>query len=137
MHELSLSRSILDAAVAHADGHSVVAVDVTVGALRQAVPSTLSFYFEIVAHGTSCEGAQLRVHVAPARLRCACGHEWELHEPAFRCPRCAGSEVTVLSGEELTVDSIEVEDEPGEQPQGQAKEPYGDASEEEPCTAAR
>jgi hydrogenase nickel incorporation protein HypA/HybF len=117
MHELSLSRSILDAALAHADGRSVVAVDVTVGALRQVVPSSLSFYFEIVSSGTICDGARLRTHLAPARMRCVCGHEWELREPAFRCPRCDGGEVTVLSGEELTVDSIEVE--------------------EEPCTAAR
>jgi len=111
MHELSLSRAILDAALAHAEGRDVVGVDVTVGALRQVVPGSLSFYFEIVSRGTVCEGAKLRTHVAPARLRCACGHEWELHEPAFRCPRCARAEVTVLSGEELTVDSIEVEEE--------------------------
>ncbi len=141
MHELSLSRSILDAALAHADGRPVVAVDVTVGALRQVVPKSLSFYFEIVSSGTICEGAQLRTHVAAARLRCACGHEFELHEPAFRCPRCAGSEVTVLSGEELTVDSIEVEEEPAqelvEQTEGQAQEPVAGTNEEEPCTAAR
>ncbi len=136
MHELSLSRSILDAALAHADGRPVVAVDVTAGALRQVVPSTLSFYFEIVSRGTSCEGAQLRTHVAPARLRCGCGREWELHEPAFRCPRCSGGEVTVLSGEELTVDSIEVQEGPEGQPQGHAGEPHEDAK-EEPCTAAR
>ncbi len=64
-------------------------------------------------------------------MRCACGHEWELHEPAFRCPRCAGGEVTVLSGEELTVDSIEVEETDGENPGGQYE------TKEEPCTAAR
>jgi len=140
MHELSLSRSILDAAVVHAEGRRVVAVDVTVGALRQVVPSSLSFYFEIVSSGTICERAQLRAHVAPARLRCACGHEWELREPAFRCPHCAGGEVTVLSGEELTVDSIEVddqdEDEDEDEPEGQAQEPPQDAKEES-CTAAR
>ncbi len=59
--------------------------------------------------------------LVPARLRCACGEEWELQEPAFRCPRCAGREVTVLSGEELDVESIEVEED----------------VEEETCTAAR
>ncbi len=131
MHELSLSRAILDAAVAHAEGRRVVAVDVTVGALCQVVPNSLSFYFEIVSSGTICNGARLRTHVAPAQLRCTCGHEWELHEPAFRCPRCAGAEVTVLSGEELTVDSIEVEEE-GNEVEQEAK-----TVEDETCTAAR
>jgi hydrogenase nickel incorporation protein HypA/HybF len=133
MHELSLSHSILDAALAHAKGRRVVAVDVTAGALRQVVPDSLSFYFKIISNGTICEGAQLHTHVVPARLRCACGHEWELHEPAFRCPRCDGGEVTVLSGEELTVDSIEVEEAEAE---GHAQEPPEDAKEES-CTAAR
>ncbi len=121
MHELSISRSILDAAIVHADGRRVLSVDVTVGALRQVVPGSLALYFEILASGTACEGARLRTRLAPARLRCACGEEWELREPSFRCPRCAGSETTVLSGEELTIDSIEVEED----------------VEEETCTAAR
>ncbi len=110
MHECSLSRSILDAALGHADGRNVTRVDVTVGALRQVVPDSLAFYFEIVSRGTACEGARLEARRAPARLRCACGEQWELVEPTFRCPRCDGGEVTVLSGEELTVDSIEVEE---------------------------
>ncbi|MGO9761968.1 MAG: hydrogenase maturation nickel metallochaperone HypA [Solirubrobacteraceae bacterium] len=139
MHELSLSRSILDAALTHADGRTVVGVDVTVGALRQVVPSSLSFYFEIVSSGTICEGAQLRAHVAQARLRCACGHEWELREPTFRCPRCAGAETTVLSGDELTVDSIEVEDEPDGAHEQAEPGTAGECerAEEETCTAAR
>ncbi len=111
MHELSLSRSIRDTALAHADGRSVLCVEVTVGALRQVVPRSLEFYFEVLSRGTACEGARLQTRLAPARLRCECGQEWELREPAFRCPLCAGSAVTVLSGEELTVDSIEVEEE--------------------------
>jgi hydrogenase nickel incorporation protein HypA/HybF len=108
MHELALSRAIVDAALAHAQGRRVVRVDVALGALRQAAPDSLRFYFEIVAGGTACEGAQLATRHVPARLRCACGHEWELRGPAFRCPRCAGADVEALSGEELLVEAIEV-----------------------------
>ena len=54
----------------------------------------------------------LEVEVVPSRLRCApCAHEWSIDVPAFRCPRCAGADVTVLAGEELEVESIEVEQE--------------------------
>jgi hydrogenase nickel incorporation protein HypA/HybF len=111
MHELALSRSVLDTALAHAGGRRVLAVDLAIGALRQAAPDSLAFYFEIVSRGTACEGAQLRARHLPARLRCTCGHEWELEDPAFRCPRCGGARVTVLSGDELLVESIEVEEE--------------------------
>jgi hydrogenase nickel incorporation protein HypA/HybF len=110
MHELSLSRAILDTADRHAAGRRVVRLSVTIGTLRQVVPDSLVFYFEIIARGTVCEGALLQPRLVPARLRCACGEEWELAELSFRCPRCAGAEVTVLDGDELRVDSIEVEE---------------------------
>jgi len=111
MHELALARAILDASVSHARGGRVTRVDVTVGALRQVVPDSLAFHFEILARGTPCEGAKLRQRLTAARLRCACGAEWELTEPTFRCPRCRGAQTTVLCGEELLVESIEVEEE--------------------------
>ena len=93
MHELALARGVLDAALAHADGRRVTRVDVTVGALRQVVPDSLAFHFEILARGTPCEGARLAQSVMPARMGCACGEEWELSEPSFRCPRCGEGRV--------------------------------------------
>jgi len=110
VHELSISRSILDAAIRHAEGRRVVSVSLSVGALRQVVPDTLSFYFELVSRGTACEGAELQTRLVPARMSCACGHAWELSEVSFRCPRCDGGEVTVLDGEQLCVEAIEVQD---------------------------
>ncbi|MFI5004380.1 MAG: hydrogenase maturation nickel metallochaperone HypA [Solirubrobacterales bacterium] len=118
MHELAIGRAILDAAVENSEGRQVVLITITVGALRQVVPDSLAFNFETLARGTLCEGARLDLRFAPARLRCECEKEWELEqELSFRCPRCSGAEVTVLSGDELSIDSIEVVDE------------------EEPCTA--
>ncbi len=113
MHELALARAVLDAAVRHANGRQVTGVDVTVGSLRQVVPDSLAFHFEILARGTPCEGARLRQRATPAQLRCACGHEWGLVEQlSFRCPLCGDGRPRVLSGEELLVESIVVEEEP-------------------------
>jgi hydrogenase nickel incorporation protein HypA/HybF len=61
MHELALSRAIVDAAVRHAEGRPVEVVHVRLGSLRQAVPRSLAFYFEIVARDTDCEGAVLEI----------------------------------------------------------------------------
>jgi hydrogenase nickel incorporation protein HypA/HybF len=109
MHELALARGVLEAALAHAGGRRVTQVEVTVGALRQVVPDSLAFNFEILARATACEGARLHQRLVAARLRCACGHEWELREPSFACPACGGSRVRVVAGEELRVESIEVD----------------------------
>ncbi len=111
MHELALSRAILASASKHARGRRVTRVSVSVGALRQVVGDSLAFHFEILARETICDGALLDLHPVPARLRCACGEEWELAELAFRCPRCDGADVSVLDGDQLRIDSIEVEEE--------------------------
>ena len=111
MHELSLSSAVLDTVIRHAEGRKVNAVDLTIGALRQVVPTSLEFYFEIVARDTVCEGARLELTTIEARVRCNdCATEWTLGEPIFRCPSCEGSDVEVLSGTEFFVESIDVED---------------------------
>ena len=111
MHELSLSGAVLNTVVKHAGERRVIVVSLRVGRLRQVVPDTLEFYFEFVARGTVCEGALLEQEIVEASLRCdACESAWEIEVPAFRCPTCGGAEVTVASGDELEVESIEVEE---------------------------
>ncbi len=117
MHELSIATAVVGTALKHAEGRTVTVVGVRVGRLRQVVPDSLRFYFDIVAGGGPCDGARLELDEVEARLHCSsCGHEWEPLWPEFRCQRCTAGAVEVLSGEELLVDYIEVEE-------SQAKEP--------------
>ncbi|MGI8660917.1 MAG: hydrogenase maturation nickel metallochaperone HypA [Thermoleophilaceae bacterium] len=112
MHELSLSSAVLDTALRHAGGQSVKTVELTIGALRQVVSSSLEFYWEIVSRETPCEGARLELNMVEARVRCkACETEWTLDDPIFRCPSCEDSDVEVLTGTEFFVESIDVEEE--------------------------
>ena len=110
MHELAISRAILATASRHAEGRPVLRISVSIGALRQVVPASLAFYFEIVARGTLCDGALLEPRMLPARLSCSCGQEWDLEDLSFACPRACGGQTTVLQGEELCLESIEVEE---------------------------
>jgi hydrogenase nickel incorporation protein HypA/HybF len=112
MHELSIASAIVATAARHAGGRRVAVVSVRVGRLRQVIPDSLEFCFGFVARETLCEGARLELEIVPAALRCAaCAHEWELAEPPFWCPACAGSDVAAVRGEELEVESIEIEEE--------------------------
>jgi hydrogenase nickel incorporation protein HypA/HybF len=111
MHELSVASAILNTAVKHAEERPVSVVSLRVGRLRQAVPDSLRFYFEIVARDTLCEHAELRIAEIEVRLRCEdCGQEWQPSVPAFRCPDCGAADVAVTAGEELEVDYIEVQE---------------------------
>ncbi|MEA2374314.1 MAG: hydrogenase nickel incorporation protein HypA/HybF [Thermoleophilaceae bacterium] len=111
MHELSIAEAIVSIADRHAAGRPVSRVDVKVGHLRQVVPSALEFAFELVAQGTAVEGAELRMEVVPAAGFCrACRMETELPDFPFHCGRCGGFDIEVTRGEELLVDSLELEE---------------------------
>ncbi len=111
MHELSIATAVLNTALAHAEQRPVSVVRMRAGRLRQVVPDSLLFYFEIVARGTVCEAARLELDEIEVRLRCSdCEHEWEPTIPAFRCPRCESAAVTVIAGDELEVQYIEVDE---------------------------
>ncbi len=134
MHELAIANAIIAVAERHAEGRPVRAVRARIGRLRQVVPETLSFYFEIAARETCCDGAALEWERVPSLLRCgACGAEWDpapppAHEQAaivisFRCPDCESGDHSVLSGDELTVAEIDVEE-----PEAATTKPTGSAA---------
>ena len=113
MHELSLAGAVLETVEKHAAGRPVKVVTLRIGALRQVVPESLAFMFELVSRDTVCEKARLDQELIAARLRCTpCQREWEIELPVFRCPTCGGADVRIAAGDELEVESIEVEEEP-------------------------
>ena len=111
MHELSIAESVVRIADRHAAGRRVARVEVRVGRLRQVVPSALEFAFQLVAEGTTVEGAELAIEDVPATGVCRdCATECSLSGFPFRCPRCGGLDLEVTRGEELLVDSLDLED---------------------------
>jgi hydrogenase nickel incorporation protein HypA/HybF len=113
VHELSIASAIVAIAAEHAGGRRVTSVEVRIGRLRQVVPDALAFAFELAAEGTEAEGAELIVEHVPARVSCrACGAETEANDFPFGCGRCGGFDVDVVAGDELLVESLELEDEP-------------------------
>ena len=113
MHELAISSAVLESVLRHADGRRVSAVKLRVGHLRQVVPDSLEFYWGIVTRDGVAEGSVLEQELIAARLACSvCARQWEIELPVFRCPTCGGADVRVAAGDELEVESIEVEEEP-------------------------
>ena len=111
MHELSIAEAIVGIADRHAVGRPVARVEVKVGHLRQVVPSALEFAFELVAQGTAVEGADLVIESVPATGRCrGCGAQSTLGGFPLRCSACGGLDLELLSGEELLVDALELEE---------------------------
>ena len=112
MHELAIAESVVAIVERHARGRRVVGVEVKVGHLRQVVPSALTFAFELLVEGTALEGAELQIeNVAAAGICRDCGADTVLPSFPLQCTRCGRLDIEVTAGEELVVDSLELEDE--------------------------
>jgi hydrogenase nickel incorporation protein HypA/HybF len=114
VHELSLCASICDIVGRHAAGRAVTVIHVQIGQLRQVVPGTLVYCWELVSAGTALDGSRIDVEAVPARMRCrACGHTAEVGDlPVFVCRGCGGVNAEILSGEEFMVTSLELAEAP-------------------------
>ena len=107
---MALAEGILSVVLEASDGANVRSVDLQVGALQLVVPESLKFSFELASEGTPAHGATIRIHETPARLKCnACGAETVLRQPPFQCERCSSPAITILSGDEVVVDSVELD----------------------------
>ena len=111
MHELSIAESVVQIAGRHADGRRVTKVYLKVGHLRQVVPSALIFSFGLVAEGTPIEGAELALEEVPATGSCReCEAESRLENFPLQCRTCGSFDLEIIGGEELFVESLELEE---------------------------
>jgi len=112
LHELSIAQAIVDVAARNAGKARVTRVYVRVGHLRQVVPSALEFSFELCAHGTVVDGAALELEQVPIGVTCrSCGLVSQPTGFPLTCGMCGGLDVDVKQGEELQVESLELETE--------------------------
>jgi hydrogenase nickel incorporation protein HypA/HybF len=109
MHELSLCDAIVGTAEKHANGRTVTQVTVRIGHLRQVVPDALQFSWEVVTEPTKLKGTELVIEQVPAVIECRdCSLQTTLDMPILACGSCGSFEVTLLSGEEFLIVSMEL-----------------------------
>ncbi len=109
MHELSLCEAIAATVTKHAGERTAAGVVVRIGHFRQVVPDALSFCWTMLTEGTDLKGCALEIEQVPAVVRCnACGSETTLDVPIMICGACEGDDVTLVSGEEFQVVSLDL-----------------------------
>jgi hydrogenase nickel incorporation protein HypA/HybF len=108
MHELAITESLVDAVTERLPGKRVTCVRLEIGALSGVVADSVRFCFDIVTEGTSLEGARLEISQPSAVCHCrVCGADFE-PDPPFAICRCGSAEVTVLTGQDLKITSVQV-----------------------------
>ena len=110
MHELSLCGSIYEIVDRAAAGRAVSVIHLQIGQLRQIVPDTLKYCWTLVSDQTDLAGSELEVDSVPVTLLCSeCSALTTLaDEPLFLCDGCGGSHVSVTTGEEFMLTSLEL-----------------------------
>jgi hydrogenase nickel incorporation protein HypA/HybF len=113
MHELGITRSIIDIAEEHASRHGarrVRSVTILIGALSGVMAEAVEFCFEACAQGTRLEGARLIIEHRQGLGRCRqCQSEATLENMLACCPACGSFAIDLLQGDELRISELEVD----------------------------
>lgn len=118
MHELSLTRQILNTALRYAqktNSAKVVTIALRLGALRDIQKEWIQRYFNYLSKGTIAQDAEILVMVSPAVISCLkCGRETEIEnlttiESICVCIHCASQNYKLISGMEFQIEGIGVE----------------------------
>ncbi len=108
MHELGITRSIVDIVREQAQGAAVTRVRLAIGELSAVIPEALHFCFQELRAGTELEGAELEIESVAGRARCEdCGAAFAMPVTGARC-HCGGWRYRLLAGDELTIREIDV-----------------------------
>ncbi|MCP4674513.1 MAG: hydrogenase maturation nickel metallochaperone HypA [Deltaproteobacteria bacterium] len=114
MHEMGIAIRVVEIvkeSLPSDAGVQVERINLTVGRLTAVVPDSLRMCMDVVSKGTPLEGAQLVFTEVPVRLTCnTCGEDSEIEDVPFACAACGSLNTAVVSGRELFVESVEIEE---------------------------
>lgn len=115
MHEVSIMQNLLrvvEKTVEKEGGSRVDEIHLKIGEMSGVNVESLRFAFEVLSKGTPADGGRLDVENVPLHARCRdCSHEFHPEEYTFRCPKCGGTGIEIISGREMEIDYILIDEE--------------------------
>ena len=113
MHELAITQSLLDLVLeeaAKAGASKVLKINVVLGEMSGVVDQFVEFNFDLLSKDTAAEAATISFQNIPKQARCRkCNHVFHPEDICWSCPNCQSTELEMIAGNELYVESIEVE----------------------------
>jgi hydrogenase nickel incorporation protein HypA/HybF len=115
MHELSIAQEVLDRVareLQRCPGARPRAVGLKVGEISGVDRDALTFGFQSLVKDTRWEQLALQIEYCPRRHRCPkCGSEFDVRNFETACIGCGNVMTQMVSGDELDLSYIEVDDE--------------------------
>ena len=113
MHELAVAQALVeqvDSVIRQHHASSASLIRVRIGPLAGVVPELLATAFPLAAAGSRMEHAELDLVAAPITVRCqTCGAETEAAMNRLICGACGDWHTQIISGDELLLESVELE----------------------------
>ena len=103
-------QSLLEAVIRRADGRHITRVRLAIGELKEISDEDIQATWNDIARGTLVEGAILHIHRVPAELQCmTCFGKYHPEGANVSCPRCGSVGAKIITGEEFSVEAVEVD----------------------------
>ena len=116
MHELAVAQALVEQVDAVIDQHGATLasqIRVRIGPLAGVVPELLASAFPLAAAGSRMQHAELEFTLTPIQVHCqTCGAETEAAMSRLLCGACGDWHTQVISGDELLLESVELETSP-------------------------
>jgi hydrogenase nickel incorporation protein HypA/HybF len=113
VHELAVAQALVEQVDAVIDQHGATLasqIRVRIGPLAGVVPELLATSFPLAAAGSRMQHATLEFSHAPIQVHCqTCGAETEAAMNRLICGACGDWHTQVISGDELLLESVELE----------------------------
>lgn len=114
MHELSVAQNIIETIelnVPKDELKNVRQVLLKVGEFSGVVIDSLKFSYEVITSGTEIQNSELKIELIPFLIKCnSCGSITTNIYALRECADCLLMDTEVLSGEELIISEIVLED---------------------------
>jgi hydrogenase nickel incorporation protein HypA/HybF len=114
MHELGIASSVLQEARQEARRHPgarLRKVRLRVGEFSGVNPEALSFAFEVLVRDSKLEPLELEIESCVRRQHCpGCEQTFTVADYDLNCPSCGTADTQFVSGDELELASLEMED---------------------------
>jgi hydrogenase nickel incorporation protein HypA/HybF len=116
MHELSVTKNVLQLVIKHAEANKVskvVGVKLEIGEMRDIVEDLMQKCFLYMARGTVAEGAAVQIKVIPLTCMCRdCNKVFPVDSHKgfdnLSCPKCGGNNLVPYTGQEFFIKEIDV-----------------------------
>jgi hydrogenase nickel incorporation protein HypA/HybF len=115
MHEFSMCEGIVENTLIEFEKFGnknarLLKVKVVIGKLHRIVTDTLVFAFEVLTRETPIKGSVLELEQIAVTCMCNdCMCKSEITPPLFKCGKCSSGNLTIISGKELYIESLEVD----------------------------